>query len=272
MTKIIDSLKEIGFNTYEAKVYVALLKKHPATGYEVSKLSEVPQARAYDTLNALTQKGIVSATAEKPVRYTPIKPKELTKSYKKKIVQNIDYLEKHLPEVKDSGFEPIMPMTDINDIQSKIIDMINSAQKEVYLEIWAKDFKLFEKELLAAYNRNVEIRIVSYENLNSNFGLVYEHPFAKKIESNFNGRFIALTVDNESGLYGKIAAYDENGENIIWTKNKEVTFLIKEFITHDMMMLDIQSNFPKELMYTYGTGMKRLHDKILGVDNIYKVK
>lgn len=272
MTKLIESLKEIGFNTYEAKVYVALLKKHPSTGYEISKLSEVPQARAYDTLNVLTQKGIVSATTEKPVRYTPIKPKELTKSYKKKISQNIDYLEKHLPDVKDSGFKPIVPVTNSNEIQTKIIDMITSAKKEIYLEIWAKDFRLFEKELLAAYNRNVEIRIVSYEKLSSNFGLVYEHPFAKKIETNFNGRFIALTVDSEEGLYGKIAAYDETAENIIWTKNKEVTFLIKEFITHDMMILDIQSNFPKELMYTYGTGMKHLHDKILGVNNIYKVK
>ncbi len=56
MTKLIESLKEIGFNTYEAKVYIALLKKHPATGYEISKLSEVPQARTYDTLNVLGDK------------------------------------------------------------------------------------------------------------------------------------------------------------------------------------------------------------------------
>ena len=133
MTKLIESLKEIGFNTYEAKVYIALLKKHPATGYEISKLSEVPQARTYDTLNVLAQKGIVTATQEKPVRYIPIKPKELTKNYKKRMTQNVDYLEKHLPEVKDQCFKPILPMTDENDIKSKIIDMINSAEKEIYL-------------------------------------------------------------------------------------------------------------------------------------------
>ncbi len=37
MADLIEKLKEIGLNTYEAKVYVALLKKYPATGYEVSK-------------------------------------------------------------------------------------------------------------------------------------------------------------------------------------------------------------------------------------------
>lgn len=271
MTKIIESLKEIGFNSYEAKVYIALLKKYPATGYEISKLSEVPQARTYDTLNVLSQKGIVSATSEKPIRYSPIKPKELTKAYKKKITQNIDYLEKHLPDIKNNVFEPIIPITEKHNIKTKITEMINSAKKEIYLEIWAKDFIHFEKELLDAYNRNVEIRIVSFEKLNSNFGLVYEHPFAKKIETNFNGRFVALTVDNCEGVYGKISAYDEQTENIIYSKNKEIVFLIREFITHDMMILDIQTTFPKELIYTYGSGMKRLHDKILGINNIYKV-
>lgn len=272
MTKLIESLKEIGFNTYEAKVYLALLKKHPATGYEISKLSEVPQARTYDTLNVLAQKGIVTATPEKPVRYIPINPKDLTKNYKKRITQNVDYLEKHLPEVKNQNFKPILPITDENDIKSKIINMINSAEKEIYLEIWAKDFKYFEKELLDAYNRNVEIRIVSYEKLNINFGLVYEHPFAKKIESSFNGRYIAITCDNNEALFGRVASINDGEENVIWTTNKEVVFLIKEFITHDMIILDIQSNFPKELIETYGTGLKHLHDKILGIDNIYKMK
>ena len=53
MNDVIESLKELGFNSYEAKVYVALLKKYPATGYEVSKLANIPQSRTYDTLKVL---------------------------------------------------------------------------------------------------------------------------------------------------------------------------------------------------------------------------
>ena len=50
MGDLIESLKEIGLNSYEAKVYVALLKKYPATGYEISKLADIPQSRAYLSL------------------------------------------------------------------------------------------------------------------------------------------------------------------------------------------------------------------------------
>ena len=42
MNDVIESLKELGLNSYEAKVYVALLKKYPATGYEVAKLADIP--------------------------------------------------------------------------------------------------------------------------------------------------------------------------------------------------------------------------------------
>ena len=92
MDKLIENLKEVGLNTYEAKVYLALLKKFPATGYEVSKLADIPQSRTYDTLKILTNKQIVTATTDKPVMYSPIKPKELTKRYKRKISAGSGYL------------------------------------------------------------------------------------------------------------------------------------------------------------------------------------
>ena len=102
MADLVEKLKEIGFNSYEAKVYIALLKKYPATGYEISKLANIPQARTYDTLKALEQKNIIVVTSTKPVSYTPIKPKQILSGYQKKMTSTLNYLEKHLPEVKDN--------------------------------------------------------------------------------------------------------------------------------------------------------------------------
>ena len=57
----------------------------------------------------------------------------------------------------------------------------------------------------------------------------------------------------------------------MWTKNTDIIFLIKELIVHDMYLLDIQETLFEELKYTYGKGFKRLHDKILGVNNPYNI-
>ena len=271
MDKLIENLKELGFNTYESKVYVALLKKNPTTGYEISKIANIPQARTYDTLKALLEKKAIIATNSKPAEYSPINPKELTKRYKRKMLSTIEYLDNHLPEVKENYNEPILNLKGEINIQKKAIEIIRSAKKEIYLEIWPQDFPVIEEELFKAYDRNVEVRIVSYGNLKPNFGLIYEHPFSKNIENSLDGRMVILCVDDKESLIGKIHSTKPDATNVMWTKNKDIIFLIKELIVHDMYLLDIQGNLLEELRYTYGKGFKRLHDKILGVNNPYNI-
>ena len=273
MADLVEKLKEIGFNTYEAKVYISLLKKYPATGYEVAKLANIPQSRTYDTLKVLEEKNIVVSANTKPQTYTPIKPKQLTARYQKKINSTINFLDKHLPEVKDNYNEPILTISGIQNIQDKIIEVIQNAKHEIYMEIWSQDFKVFEKELLNAYNRNVEIRIVGYDNFNSRFGLVFEHAFARDIEMSLGGRMIIIAADDSEGVVGKISSLknDISDTNIIWTNNKGIVFIIKEFIVHDMYLIDVEENLVEQMKYIYGKGFKRLKDKVLGTNATYMI-
>lgn len=271
MADLVEKLKEIGFNSYEAKVYIALLKKYPATGYEVSKLANIPQARTYDTLKVLEQKNIVATTNSKPATYTPIKPKQLISSYQKKMNSTINYLEKHLPEVKEDYNEPIVTVSGKHNIYNKIIDVIQNAKKEIYMEVWSQDYKIFEQELLNAYNRNVEIRIVGYDNFSSRFGMVFEHAFAKDIEMSLGGRMVILAVDDKEGVVGRVSSFknEEAVPSIIWTQNKSIVFIIKEFIVHDMYLIDVEENLVEQMKYIYGKGFKRLKDKVLGANSSY---
>lgn len=273
MADLVEKLKEIGFNSYEAKVYIALLKKHPATGYEVAKHANIPQSRTYDTLKALEEKNVVATTNSKPVTYTPVKPKQILASYQKKMSSTLNYLEKHLPEVKDSYNEPIITINGKHNIQNKIIEIIQNAKREIYMEVWSQDYKIFEQELLNAYNRNVEIRIVGYDNFSSRFGMVFEHAFAKDIEMSLGGRMIIIAVDDSEGVVGKISSFkNENPDvNIIYTQNQGIVFIIKEFIVHDMYLIDVEENLVEQMKYIYGKGFKRLKDKVLGANSTYMI-
>lgn len=273
MADLVEKLKEIGFNSYEAKVYIALLKKNPATGYEVAKLANIPQARTYDTLKILEQKNIIAAVNSKPVSYTPIKPKQLISGYKKKMDSTINYLEKHLPEVKEDYNEPVITVSGKQNIQNKVSEVIRNAKREIYMEVWSQDFKVFEQDLLDAYNRNVEIRIVGYDNFQSKFGLIFEHAFAKDIEMSLGGRMVIIAADDSEGIVGKISSFkNENPDtSILWTKNKGIVFIIKEFIVHDMYLIDVEENLVEQMKYIYGKGFKRLKDKVLGTNSLYMI-
>lgn len=271
MDKVIESLKELGFNSYEAKVYLALLKKYPSTGYEVSQIANVPQSRAYDTLKTLEKEKVVVASNSKPVTYTPIKPTALTQRFKRKITSTLEFLDKNLPNVKDDYTEPVLSISGSANIREKIIEIIKNAKNEIYIEMWSQDFKYIEHYLLEAYDRGVEIKIVGYDNFKSNFGLVFQHSSAKEIEASLGGRMIILAVDNDEGIIGNSSSI--RGENLhtVWTKNPSIVFLIKEFIVHDMYLLDVEENLSEQMKVVYGKNMKKLRDKVLGTNYPYLI-
>lgn len=273
MADLVEKLKDIGFNTYEAKVYIALLKKYPATGYEVAKLANIPQSRTYDTLKVLEEKGVVAATNTKPISYTPVRPKQILSGYKKKMEASINYLEKHLPQVRDDYNEPIITITGKQNIQNKITEVIKNAQREIYMEVWSQDYSLYEQELQNAYNRNVEIRLVGYDHFRSRFGLVFEHAFAKDIEMSLGGRMVIIAADDSEGVIGKTSSFKDNisDTSIVWTQNKSIVFIIKEFIVHDMYLIDVEENLVEQMKYIYGKGLKRLKDKVLGTNSLYMI-
>lgn len=270
MDKIIENLKELGLNTYESKVYIALLKKYPATGYEISQIADIPQSRAYDTLKALEKEKIAVASNSKPVTYTPIKPTELTQRYKRKVTSTLEFLNKNLPNVKEDYTEPILSISGGANIREKAAEIIKNAQKEIYIEIWSQDFKFLESYLRDAYDRGVEVKIVGYDHFQSNFGLVFEHGSAKEIEASLGGRMIILSADNEEGLIANTGSQSEN-VNAIWTKNTGIVFLIKEFIVHDMYLLDVEQNLSEQMKIVYGKNLKGLRDKILGASYSFRI-
>ncbi|MBR6098749.1 TrmB family transcriptional regulator [bacterium] len=264
MEELVEKLKELGFNSYEAKVYIALLKKYPATGYEVSKLADIPQARAYDTLKALENDHIVTSSPTKPISYTPIKPKEMIKQYRRKYASTLDFLDKKLPNVKDNYTEPVLNLNGHHTVNSKILEIIRNAKKEIFIAAWSQDFKNFEADLLEAYHRGLEIKIVGYDAFVCNFGSVSRHVTGKEIIPTMGGRMIFVAADNAEGVFGQIAAIDKTTEaSVLWTKNEEIVFLIKAFIVQDMYITDIAEQFPEQLKYFYGTGLKKLKDKVM---------
>lgn len=264
MDEIISKLKDLGLNEYQSKVYLAMLKKHPATGYEISKLANIPQSRTYDTLKSLEGMHIAVSTGTNPVTYTPIKPKELTKRYKRKFNSTIDYLEKKLPDIKvDKYTEPILTISGKNKVSEKLIEIINNAKRCVTISLFAQDFKYLEQPLLDAYNRGLEVKIVTIDAFNCNFGQVYKHFGISMLEHYKLSKFIFLSVDGNEAAFGVTDNQRHDTCEITWTKNAEIAFLINSMTIYSMYLIDISENFPEQLKYFYGTGLKKLKDKVL---------
>ena len=84
---------------------------------------------------------------------------------------------------------------------------------------------------------------------------------------------IIMAADEKDGVIGKISSFkNEDPEiNIIYTQNKGIVFIIKEFIVHDMYLIDVEENLVEQMKYIYGKGFKRLKDKVLGNNPTYLI-
>jgi sugar-specific transcriptional regulator TrmB len=265
MEDILNHLKALGFNSYESKVYLALVKQHPATGYEVSKKSGVPQARAYDTLKVLEDRNIVVASGTKPVSYSPIAPQELLKRCERSFNTSVDFLKENLSNLSDDVVEPIFNIRGTKTIFRHAIEIIEHAKKEIFVEIWGEDFETLKCPLKKAYDRGVDIKIVGYKGVNADFGLIYQHGLSDSIEKSLGGRWLVIAADHSEGLAGTVSEVEKTPQ-AVWTKNPGIVLIMKEVIVHDMFLLDVESKLGESLNKVYGKDLINLREKILGKD------
>ncbi|MBK8190304.1 MAG: TrmB family transcriptional regulator [Vampirovibrionales bacterium] len=259
LIELVDQLKALGLNTYEAKVYLSLLKRYPATGYEVSKESGVPQARAYDTLKALEARGIVASAAGKPVTYLPISPDELLNSWESSFKESVSYLRQSLPQMTSETMEPILNIRGKQACIRHFEEMVNQARDTIFLEIWQQDAQRFEPVLREAAARGVDLKVVGYNDVSLDFCRVYAH----SPSDDLGGRWLILSVDDRVGLVGNLP----QGERIpkaVYTRNEGIVFIIRELVIHDIFLLELEQDLRPIFEEKYGPHLSRLREKIFG--------
>ena len=69
-----EQLAELGLTSYEARAYLALLRRDSSTPADVARLARVPRQRIYDVLTTLVQKGLVSQRPGPPTKYAAASP------------------------------------------------------------------------------------------------------------------------------------------------------------------------------------------------------
>ena len=100
--EFLERLKDFGLNSYERKLWIALLSRGVSTAGELSDISNVPRSRAYDVLESLEKKGFIVVKVGKPIKYLAVSPSEVIERVKKKISEEAEERSRMLSQLKDS--------------------------------------------------------------------------------------------------------------------------------------------------------------------------
>ncbi|MAF35274.1 hypothetical protein CMO91_05505 [Candidatus Woesearchaeota archaeon] len=181
--EFMNKLKDFGLNSYEIKLWVALLSKGTATAGDLSDIANVPRSRTYDVLETLEKKGFVIMKLGKPIKYLAIPPSEVIERVKKKVEeeaegqnQMLDKLSKsavlkELVSLHKNGIEQVDPvdLTGIlkgrENIYARLNSMVKEAKKSVRICTTATGASRKSASLRHAFNRaiakNVKVQVIS---------------------------------------------------------------------------------------------------------------
>lgn len=115
----LSKLKDFDLNTYESKLWIALLSRGVSTAGELSDIANVPRSRSYDVLGALEKKGFIITKVGKPIKYVAVPPEEVIERVKKRIKQDSEKHLKLITGLKTSGI-----LSELNTLHSKGIELI----------------------------------------------------------------------------------------------------------------------------------------------------
>ena len=122
--ELLGKLKDFGLNSYESKLWVALLSRGVSTAGELSDISNVPRSRTYDVLESLEKKGFIVVKIGKPIKYLAVPPAEVVERVKKRVMKEAEQKNKSLSKLKDSEV-----LTELNSLHNEGIRLVDPTDK-----------------------------------------------------------------------------------------------------------------------------------------------
>jgi HTH-type transcriptional regulator, sugar sensing transcriptional regulator len=234
--EIIHHLKKLGFNEYESKSYTTLVQNGTSTAYQVSKISGIPRARIYDTLESLVEKGIVlKEEFEKSMIYSPL-PVEIflqkSQAEWEETYRTIDSGLREL-ELKQQKSEDNKVFTIKNQtaILNYCKELIKKAEKRIVISFWSDMYETLENELKKV-NNHVKIQGITFH-VDSPCATLEKHRITPYTESANSDHWFILSIDSKVMIYGPSS---NEREIAFYTDDPIHIHLLEDYIWHDVLV------------------------------------
>lgn len=265
---VVDLLEDFGLPTNAAKAFLALLKKNPATGYEISNQAGIPRSAVYAVLNRLESLNIINSVGKAPKKYIPLSPGALLEHLKR---LNNDRLESLQASFNTLNLdEEVFDFWHIHGYKAlilKIKEAINNSREKLSLAIWRKEYNLLSSSLAEASERGVDVILFSFCDLPRRTGTVISYGLDENdLLKIWNPKAIVV-ADQTVSTMGQ--SMDTPGNKAIWTNNEAITEIARNHIILDITLAGHRLGFDpnpivQRMMKRADIHLDRLIEKLSG--------
>ena len=242
---LLPGLAAIGFTEYEAKVYLALLRESPATGYQIGKSAGIPRSMVYEALGRLQSRGaILRSDEQRTTLYRPLPPEVLLNRYEQEYQQLIESLRHNLRAIYATPEEDrFWSITGSRSVLAYVAQMIQEAENELLLVLADPELDDLRQEIAQACERGLAVSTLLTGHGDLNCGRVARHP---PLESQLQELVDVLVVvsDNQQALIASTGA--EKTATI--TNNRHLVLITRQFVWMELFTQRVYSRLGVELL------------------------
>ncbi len=240
-----QDLKAVGFTEYEARVYLALLKESPATGYQISKKSGVPRSMVYEALGRLEGRGAVLKSEERRAsHYRPVPPDTLLDRSMADYQAHVDQLRSGLQALfQEREDHQLWTITGRGAVLAEAARLIDTAAGEVLIVSSDPDLEALKGNLKAAADRGVSIGALLTGTASLGFGQVAHHP---PLESELHEMTHMLVVVTD--LSQALIANTERDVTATVTGSRNFVWITRQFVWMELFAQRIFARLGSELL------------------------
>jgi len=195
-------LERFGFTSTESRVYLALLRQSPATGYVVAREAGLARANAYSALESLAARGAVSRLPGRPARFVAEEPEALVSRLGRESQRDLERLARSLAGVArrvpaDAG-QAVVLLHDRGAVLERCASCARAAREELLAVVGPWVSELFA-DLAVSRRSRVAAKVLSL-GTPAPAGALVRPVVPAEIESYWGGFPVALVADRRRAV------------------------------------------------------------------------
>ena len=229
---ILDKLCQFGLTRQEANIYLCLYHYGELTGYEVAKQTGISRSNVYSGLSGLTDKGAAYLAEGNVSKYVAVPIDEFCENKIRSLRQEKEYLLQNIPAMKKTEIGYIT-IEGSRNIWDKMTNMLNSAEKRIYLSASAQIIEHLTGELEAVTDRAIKLVLITDK-----------MPASEKVTKGSicylcgeRGNNIRLIIDSEFALTGVLNG--EKDDTCLYTGQDNFIQVFKEALRNEIKLITL---------------------------------
>ena len=262
---LVDDVVAMGLTEYEAKVYLALLRDSPATGYQVAKVSGVPRSMVYEALGRLETRGAVLKSGdERATLYRPLPPMMLVDRFEAAQQRLLRGLRDEMEALYTAPEEDrLWSISGKPAVLNYALELLARSTSEAALVLADRDLAALRPTIEAAAKRGVAVSALLTGEGELTCGQVAHHP-QRESEAQLLTETLMVIVDGAEVLIASTHA----ATAATVTRNRNLVAIARQFVWMELLAHRVYALMGPDLLERLGEedqrNLARFSDRVTG--------